>query len=155
MDWKPEVVQAKRCYSEQVGFVVDNDVRMGDSFRVVQLTPPGSACSIAIGTGLAEMPPVAVRGMQLVVSDLEAARAELVERGVEVGDVRRVEEEVWSTGRAETRTRSSSSAIPTSTPGRCSTSLLATDRRGPVEVALLQRSRTRGAGSRRPLARRR
>ena len=95
MDWKLEVVvipvsdvdRAKQFYSEQVGFVVDNDVRMGESFRVVQLTPPGSACSIAIGTGLAQMPPGAVKGMQLVVTDIEAARAELVERGVEVSQV--------------------------------------------------------------------
>jgi catechol 2,3-dioxygenase-like lactoylglutathione lyase family enzyme len=95
VDWKLEVVvipvsdvdRAKQFYSEQVGFVVDNDVRMGESFRVVQLTPPGSACSIAIGTGLAQMPPGAVKGMQLVVTDIEAARAELVERGVEVSQV--------------------------------------------------------------------
>ena len=95
MDWKLEVVvipvsdvdRAKQFYSEQVGFVVDNDVRMGESFRVVQLTPPGSACSIAIGSGLAQMPPGAVKGMQLVVTDIEAARAELVERGVEVSQV--------------------------------------------------------------------
>jgi catechol 2,3-dioxygenase-like lactoylglutathione lyase family enzyme len=106
MDWKLEVVvvpvsdvdRAKRFYSEQVGFVVDNDVRMGESFRVVQLTPPGSACSIAIGSGLAEMPPGAVKGVQLVVPDVEAARAELAARGVEVSDVRHVEEGVWVDG---------------------------------------------------------
>jgi predicted enzyme related to lactoylglutathione lyase len=106
VDWKLEVVvvpvsdvdRAKGFYSEQVGFVVDNDVRMGDNFRVVQLTPPGSACSIAIGTGLAEMPPGAVKGMQLVVSDVEAARAELVKRGVEVSPVRHVENGVWADG---------------------------------------------------------
>ena len=102
MDWKLEVVvipvsdvdRAKRFYSEQVGFVVDNDVRMGETFRVVQLTPPGSACSIAIGTGLAEMPPGAVKGMQLVVTDIEAARAELVERGVEVSQVQHFDQGV-------------------------------------------------------------
>jgi catechol 2,3-dioxygenase-like lactoylglutathione lyase family enzyme len=106
MDWKLEVVvipvsdvdRAKRFYAEQVGFVVDNDVRVGDSFRVVQLTPPGSACSIAIGTGLAEMPPGAVKGMQLVVSDVDAARTELLGRGVEVSEVRHVEEGVWVDG---------------------------------------------------------
>ena len=106
MDWKLEVVvvpvsdvdRAKGFYSEQVGFVVDNDVRMGDNFRVVQLTPPGSACSIAIGTGLAEMPPGAVKGMQLVVSDVEAARAELGGRGVEVSPVRHIENGVWVDG---------------------------------------------------------
>jgi catechol 2,3-dioxygenase-like lactoylglutathione lyase family enzyme len=108
MDWKIEVVvipvsdvdRAKHFYSEQVGFVVDNDVRMGETFRVVQLTPPGSACSIAVGTGLAEMPPGAVKGMQLVVTDLEAARAELVERGVDVTEVRHVEDGIWVDGPA-------------------------------------------------------
>jgi catechol 2,3-dioxygenase-like lactoylglutathione lyase family enzyme len=95
MDWKLEVVvvpvtdvdRAKRFYSEQVGFVVDHDTRVSDDMRVVQLTPLGSACSIALGTGLVEMPPGSVKGMQLVVSDIEAARAELVERGVEVSEV--------------------------------------------------------------------
>ena len=106
MDWKLEVVvipvsdvdRAKHFYSEQVGFVVDTDVRMGESFRVVQLTPPGSACSIAIGTGLAAMPPGAVKGMQLVVNDVEAARAELVERGVEVSQVKHFDEGVPADG---------------------------------------------------------
>ena len=106
MDWKLEVVvlpvsdvdRAKQFYSEKAGFVVDNDVRMGETFRVVQLTPPGSACSIAIGTGLAEMPPGTVKGLQLVVPDVEAARAELAARGVEVTEVRHVEEGVWLDG---------------------------------------------------------
>ena len=100
MEWKLEVVvvpvsdvdRAKRFYSEQVGFVVDVDTRISDTFRVVQLTPPGSACSITIGSGLADMPPGSLKGLQLVVSDIEAARAELVTRGVAVSEVQHFEE---------------------------------------------------------------
>jgi predicted enzyme related to lactoylglutathione lyase len=99
MDWKLELVivpvtdvdRAKRFYSEQVGFVVDHDTRISDEMRVVQLTPPGSACSIAIGAGLVNTPPGSVQGLQLVVSDIEAARAELVERGVEVSAIQHFE----------------------------------------------------------------
>ena len=106
MDWKLELVivpvadvdRAKRFYSEQVGFAVDVDHRAGEGFRVVQLTPPGSSCSIAVGTGLGDMPPGSVKGLQLVVSDIEAARAELVEREVEVSEVRHVEDGVWADG---------------------------------------------------------
>jgi len=95
MDWKLELVvipvsdvdRAKRFYSEQVGFVVDHDTRMGDEGRIVQLTPVGSACSIAIGTGLPSSTPGSVQGIQLVVPDTDAARAQLVERGVEVSPV--------------------------------------------------------------------
>jgi predicted enzyme related to lactoylglutathione lyase len=84
MDWQLELVvvpvtdvdRAKRFYSEQVGFVVDHDSRFGDELRIVQLTPPGSACSIAVGTGIVATPPGSVEGMQLVVPDIEAARAE-------------------------------------------------------------------------------
>lgn len=109
MDWKLELVvvpvadvdRAKRFYSEQVGFAVDVDHRAGDDFRVVQLTPPGSACSIAVGTGLAESEPGSLKGLQLVVSDIERARAELVERGVDVSDVRHIENGVWVDGRVE------------------------------------------------------
>jgi catechol 2,3-dioxygenase-like lactoylglutathione lyase family enzyme len=94
MDWKLEVVVipvtdvdvAKRFYSERVGFVVDHDTRIGDDMRFVQLTPPGSACSIVIGLGAVESAG-SVQGTQLVVPDIEAARAELVERGVEVSEV--------------------------------------------------------------------
>jgi predicted enzyme related to lactoylglutathione lyase len=99
MEWKLELVvvpvsdveRAKRFYSEQVGFVVDHDTRVDDDMRVVQLTPPGSACSIAIGKGLVETPPGTVRGLQLVVPDIQAARGQLVERGVEVSQVRHYE----------------------------------------------------------------
>lgn len=106
MDWKLEVVvvpvsdvdRAKAFYSEQLGFNVDVDHRAGDNFRVVQLTPPGSACSVTIGTGLAPMPPGSLKGLQLVVSDIDAARAELVERGVDVSAVRHVDEGGWVDG---------------------------------------------------------
>ena len=99
MDWKLEVVvipvadvdRAKRFYSEQVGFVLDHDNRMGDTARVVQLTPRGSACSIAFGVGLVDMPPGSVKGLQLVVPDIEAAHRELVERGVPVSEVKHFE----------------------------------------------------------------
>jgi predicted enzyme related to lactoylglutathione lyase len=95
MDWKLELVaipvsdvdRAKRFYAEQVGFNADHDHRVSDELRFVQLTPPGSACSIALGTGIADTPPGSVQGMQLVVPDINAARAELVERGVEVSEV--------------------------------------------------------------------
>jgi predicted enzyme related to lactoylglutathione lyase len=95
MEWKLELVQipvsdvdrAKAFYTEKVGFNLDHDHRVSDEIRFVQLTPPGSACSIAIGTGLSDMPPGSVQGVQLVVSDIEAAHAQLVERGVEVSEV--------------------------------------------------------------------
>ncbi len=95
MDMKLELVavpvtdvdRAKAFYVDQVGFNADHDHRVSDTLRFVQLTPPGSACSIALGTGLGEMAPGSVEGLQLVVSDINAARAELVERGVEVSEV--------------------------------------------------------------------
>lgn len=99
MDWKIEVVvvpvadvdRAKRFYSEQLGFVVDHDTRISDATRVVQLTPPGSACSIVIGTGVADMTPGSQKGVQLVVSDIEAARAALTGWGVAIGPVQHYE----------------------------------------------------------------
>ena len=95
MDWKLELVlvpvsdvdRAKAFYTEKVGFNADHDYRVSDELRFVQLKPPGSACSIAIGKGIVESQPGSVRGMQLVVSDINAARRELVERGVEVSEV--------------------------------------------------------------------
>ena len=95
MDWKLELVaipvsdvdRAKAFYADQVGFVVDHDHRVSDDLRFVQLTPPGSACSIALGTGLSDAAPGSVKGMQLVVSDVDAARAELVEHGVGASEV--------------------------------------------------------------------
>jgi predicted enzyme related to lactoylglutathione lyase len=95
MDWKLELVnvpvsdvdRAKAFYAEKVGFILDNDATVSDEIRFVQLTPPGSACSISIGAGLTEMEPGSVRGLQLVVADIHAARAELAGRGVEVSEV--------------------------------------------------------------------
>jgi catechol 2,3-dioxygenase-like lactoylglutathione lyase family enzyme len=95
MDWKLELVaipvsdvdRAKAFYTERVGFVEDHDHTVSDEIRFVQLTPRASACSIAFGKGIVETPPGSVQGLQLVVSDVRAARAELVERGVEVSEV--------------------------------------------------------------------
>jgi predicted enzyme related to lactoylglutathione lyase len=94
MDFKLELVavpvsdvdRAKAFY-EQAGFHADQDHTVSDEIRFVQLTPPGSACSIALGRGLVDTPPGSVKGLQLVVADIDAARAELAGRGVEVGDV--------------------------------------------------------------------
>jgi predicted enzyme related to lactoylglutathione lyase len=95
MDFKLELVavpvsdvdRAKAFYTEQVGFNADHDHKVSDEIRFVQLTPPGSACSIAIGKGVVHTPPGSAQGLQLVVSDINAARAELADRGVEVGEV--------------------------------------------------------------------
>ena len=82
-----DVDRAKAFYSEQVGFHLDNDVTVSPEIRFVQLTPPGSACSISMGSGLTDAEPGSVRGLQLVVDDIHEARAELLERGVDVGEV--------------------------------------------------------------------
>jgi predicted enzyme related to lactoylglutathione lyase len=82
-----DVDRAKSFYVEQVGFNEDHDHRVSDEIRFVQLTPPGSACSIALTTGAHEMRAGSVDGLQLVIEDADAARAELGERGVEVSDV--------------------------------------------------------------------
>jgi predicted enzyme related to lactoylglutathione lyase len=82
-----DVDRAKAFYTEQAGFNADHDHTVSDEIRFVQLTPPGSACSISIGTGLTQMKPGSLEGLQLVVEDIEAARAELAGRGVEVSDV--------------------------------------------------------------------
>ena len=95
MDFKLELVavpvtdvdRAKRFYTEQAGFNADHDHKISDELRFVQLTPPGSACSIALGTGVTDAPPGSVTGLQLVVSDIEAARAHLVKGGVDVSEV--------------------------------------------------------------------
>jgi predicted enzyme related to lactoylglutathione lyase len=96
VDWRLELVQvpvsdvdrAKAFYTEKAGFNADHDHRVNDEIRFVQLTPPGSACSIAIGTGLGgDMPPGSVQGLQMVVPNINAARDELVERGVDVSEV--------------------------------------------------------------------
>jgi predicted enzyme related to lactoylglutathione lyase len=82
-----DVDRAKAFYVEQVGFNADHDHTVNDELRFVQLTPPGSACSIAIGEGVTAAEPGSVQGVQMVVTDIEAARAELKGRGVEVSDV--------------------------------------------------------------------
>ena len=83
----PDIDRAKAFYTDQVGFAGDHDHPVSAEIRFVQLPPPGSACSIALGKGIVDTAPGSARGLQLVVPDVEAARAELVERGVEVSDV--------------------------------------------------------------------
>jgi catechol 2,3-dioxygenase-like lactoylglutathione lyase family enzyme len=95
MNWTLEVVvvpvsdvdRAKRFYADKLGFKLEVDQTMSDTFRIVQLTPPGSSCSIAFGVGLANMQPGSLKGLQLVVNDVRAARAQLVERGVQVSEL--------------------------------------------------------------------
>jgi catechol 2,3-dioxygenase-like lactoylglutathione lyase family enzyme len=95
MDWKLELVaipvsdidRAKAFYTEKAGFNADHDYTVSDEIRFVQLTPPGSACSIAIGRGLVDTPPGSAAGLQMVVPDIVAAHDELAGRGVEVSDV--------------------------------------------------------------------
>ncbi len=95
MNWTLEVVvvpvtdveRAKSFYADQLGFNVDHDTKVSDEMRFVQLTPPGSGCSIVVGKGITDMQPGSIKGLQLVVSDIVAAHAQLVERGVEAGDV--------------------------------------------------------------------
>jgi catechol 2,3-dioxygenase-like lactoylglutathione lyase family enzyme len=106
MDWKIEVVlmpvsdvdRAKDFYTERMGFNLDVDHRAGDAFRVVQMTPPGSACSVSVGIGITDAAPGSVRGLHLVVDDIEAARAELVGRGVDVGEIGHFESGSWTPG---------------------------------------------------------
>ena len=95
MDWKLELIsvpvsdvdRAITFYRDKVGFNLDHDHKVNDEVRFVQLTPVGSACSIVIGTGITDKAPGSVGGLQLVVTDAEAARAELLGRGVETGDI--------------------------------------------------------------------
>lgn len=95
MEWKLELVavpvtdvdRAKAFYADQIGFNPDVDVRVSDDVRFVQLTPPGSGCSIALGQGVTDAAPGSVQGLQLVVDDIDQARAHLVERGVEASEV--------------------------------------------------------------------
>jgi catechol 2,3-dioxygenase-like lactoylglutathione lyase family enzyme len=99
VDWKLEVIilpvadieRAKHFYSEQVGFVVDHDTEIGSDFRVIQLTPRGSGCSIVISQDNKGMVPGSLKGLQLVVDDIQAARAELLAKGVEVSTVKHYE----------------------------------------------------------------
>jgi predicted enzyme related to lactoylglutathione lyase len=95
MDWKIELIpvpvtdvdRAKAFYVDQAGFDADHDTQVSDTMRVVQLTPRGSACSIVIGTGLNSMSPGSIEGLQLVTTDMDAARGKLIERGVDVSEV--------------------------------------------------------------------
>jgi catechol 2,3-dioxygenase-like lactoylglutathione lyase family enzyme len=95
VNWTLEVVvvpvsdvdRAKAFYADQLGFNVDHDTRVSGDMRIVQLTPRGSGCSIVLGQGLVEMAPGSLKGLQLVVNDLRAARAELADRGVQIGEV--------------------------------------------------------------------
>ena len=106
MDMKLELVpvpvsdvdRAKAFYTEKLGFTVEVDRQVAGVGRFVQLTPPGSACSIVIGLDIETMPPGSLRGLLLVVSDITAARAELVERGVEFGEVAHLDAGSWVTG---------------------------------------------------------
>ncbi len=82
-----DVDRAKAFYTEKIGFNADYDHQVSDELRFVQLTPPGSACSIAIGTGLTEMQPGSVKGLQMVVADIQEARDELTRRGAEVSEI--------------------------------------------------------------------
>jgi catechol 2,3-dioxygenase-like lactoylglutathione lyase family enzyme len=94
-----DLERALRFYVDRVGFSLDVDYSPNDTFRVVQLTPPGSSCSIQIGSGLTDAPAGLLRNVYLVVTDLEAARSRLLERGVEVGDIRhKVPIDAWDGG---------------------------------------------------------
>jgi catechol 2,3-dioxygenase-like lactoylglutathione lyase family enzyme len=106
MDFKLELVllpvsdidRAKAFYTDKVGFNLDVDHHPNEEFRVVQMTPPGSSCSITIGKGITDAAPGSCRGTHLVVTDIEAARAELAERGVEVSEIRHMGPEGWQPG---------------------------------------------------------
>jgi predicted enzyme related to lactoylglutathione lyase len=95
MDWRLELVavpvtdvdRAKDFYTQKAGFNADHDHTLSDDMRFVQLTPPGSACSIAFGKGITEVPPGSAQGLQMVVDDIETARAELVDRGVDASEI--------------------------------------------------------------------
>lgn len=95
MDWTLEVVsvpvtdveRAKAFYADQLGFTVDHDTKVSDDVHIVQLTPPGSGCSVVVGKGFVDLEPGSLKGVQFVVADIHAAHAQLVERGVDVGVV--------------------------------------------------------------------
>ncbi|MGH2775231.1 MAG: glyoxalase superfamily protein [Actinomycetota bacterium] len=93
-----DVDRAKSFYTEKAGFNLDVDHRAGEEFRVVQMTPEGSACSVTIGQGITDAAPGSVRGTHLIVSDIESAHAELVERGVNVSEIRHMGSGGWEPG---------------------------------------------------------
>ena len=109
MDWKLELVvvpvtdvdRAKHFYAEQLGFTVDVDSTRSEQFRVVQLTPPGSACSISIGKGLTDAVPGTLKGLQISVGDIEAAHRHLVEQAVECSSIRHFGDQGWEDGKGE------------------------------------------------------
>ncbi|MDQ1587384.1 MAG: hypothetical protein QOJ77_549 [Microbacteriaceae bacterium] len=100
MDWKIELIaipvtdvdRAKAFYVDQIGFNADHDIQVNDDLRFVQLTPPGSACSIVLGTGVTDMAPGSQRGVQIVIADADAAREQLVSKGVQASDI---DEQPW------------------------------------------------------------
>jgi catechol 2,3-dioxygenase-like lactoylglutathione lyase family enzyme len=101
MNWTLEVIvvpvsdldRAKAFYADKLGFKVDHDTKVSEAVRIIQLTPPGSGCSVVIGKGaVPQMPPGSIKGLQLVVNDLRAARAQLLERGVEVSEIQQMGE---------------------------------------------------------------
>jgi catechol 2,3-dioxygenase-like lactoylglutathione lyase family enzyme len=106
MDFRLELVlipvtdtdRAKAFYTGQAGFHLEVDTPVGEHMRVVQVTPPGSACSVGFGVGITAAPPGSAQGLHLVVSDIVAARDGLVRRGVEVGEVRHLEDGAWVPG---------------------------------------------------------
>jgi len=106
MDWRLELVllpvsdvdRAKTFYTEQCGFRLDVDHSAGESFRVVQMTPPGSTCSVSVGIGLTDAAPGSVRGLHLVIDDIASARTELVSRGVVVSEIKHMTPEGWRPG---------------------------------------------------------
>ena len=106
MDFKLELVlvpvsdvdRAKAFYTESAGWRLEVDTMVGDTMRVVQMTPPGSACSICVGTGITDAAPGSYRGTHLVVTDIVGARTELVERGVDVSEIRHIVDGEWRSG---------------------------------------------------------
>ncbi len=126
MNWTLEVVvvpvsdvdRAKAFYAERLGFNVDHDTQISEGNRIVQLTPPGSGCSIVVGEGIVpDMPPGSLKGLQLVVPDIHAARDQLRQRGVEVSDIQVMGESPSLSRTRWTTSGSSSSAIRTATAG--------------------------------------
>jgi catechol 2,3-dioxygenase-like lactoylglutathione lyase family enzyme len=138
MDWKIELVaipvtdvdRAKAFYVDQAGFNPDHDYQVSEALRFVQLTPPGSACSIVMGTGITQMPAGSQKGVQVVVTDVEAARRELIAHGVAASDV-----DVQPWGSFVTF------SDPDGTPGRCSNCLSVRTRR--PAATELRRARVR------------
>ncbi|MGH9213698.1 MAG: glyoxalase superfamily protein [Acidimicrobiales bacterium] len=105
-----DVDRAKAFYVDQLGFNLDVDHQPNDEFRVVQMTPPGSACSVTLGIGITDATPGSVRGTHLVVTDIDKARSELVGRGVEVNEIRHMTPDGWQPGTDPQHTRYNSFA---------------------------------------------